>query len=65
MIRISNILQSTYFDELEYQMPNEEPEDITKILYEMNSINDIITSQKKFGEIKGMVTQSMKNLMNL
>ncbi len=61
MIKMPNVLQSTYFDESEYQMPNEEPEDIRNIIYVTNSINDIISSQKKFGEIKGMVTQSMKN----
>ena len=41
-------------------MPNEEPQDISNILNEMNHINDKISSQKKFSEIKGMVTQSMK-----
>ncbi len=58
MFKVSNVYQSTYFDESEYIMPNEEQQDIPNIHYLINNINDKISSQNKFSEIKGSVTQS-------
>ena len=58
MFKVSNVYQSTYFDESEYIIPNEEHQDTPNIHYLINNINDKISSQNKFSEIKGSVTHS-------